>query len=185
MDRSDDGTYAIKPEIAEGPHVERYDREYGADWLRRLPIVGVSWHDANAYRAWKTKTTGREWRLPTEEEREKAARGVDGRRFPWGDAADASLCKNSGARDEPSQPEPMGTFATAVSVYGMGDAAGNVWDWTSSLFEPRVTASSTRVIRGGNWSSPVGFARAALRSRGSPEYRAPDIGFRPASPVTT
>jgi len=185
MDRSDDGTYAVKPEILEGPHVDRYDRDFGDGWLGHIPVVGVSWHDANAYCVWKTKTTGREWRLPTEEEREKAARGVDGRRFPWGDAADASLCKNSGARDEPSQPEPVGSFPTAASVYGMCDAAGNVWDWTSSLFEPHVTASTPRVFRGGCWDASVGYARAALRGRNSPEFRNAVVGFRPARSVTT
>ncbi len=184
MDRSDDGTYAVKPEVLEGPHVERYDREYGDDWLDRIPAIGVSWHDANAYCAWKTTVTGREWRLPTEEEREKAARGVDGRRFPWGDAADASLCKNRDARDEPSQPEPVGTFEAAASVYGMGDAAGNVWDWTRSLFGPHVQASSSRVLRGGSWVSTVLLARAAGRSRDAPEVRSPVIGFRPARSVT-
>jgi serine/threonine-protein kinase len=156
MERGDDGTYAVKPEILEGPHQERYDAEYGAGWMERVPVLGVSWHDAVAYCEWKSKVTGRAWRLPTEEEWEKAARGVDGRRFPWGDLAHASLCKN---RDS--------------------------WDWTSSLFEPHVTASTARVIRGGGWVGPVESARAAYRDGGTPGARGTFIGFRPASSVTT
>jgi len=186
MDRSEDGVYRPLDSMIEGPVRDRYDREYGPVFQARLPVVGVSWHDANAYCGWKTKVTGREWRLPTEEEREKATRGVDGRRFPWGEAADASLCKNSAARDEPSQPEPVGTFATAASIYGMGDAAGSVWDWTSSLFDPHATASEARVFRGGSWvSDTVVHARAAARHRSTPESRYGSLGFRPAGPVTT
>jgi len=183
--RCEDGTYRPLDSMIEGPVRERYEREYGEDFLTRLPVIGVSWHDANAYCAWKTKTTGSEWRLPAEEEREKAARGVDGRRYPWGDAADASLCKNRDSRNEGAQPEPVGTLPTAASVYGMGDAAGGVWDWTSSLFEPHVQASTTRVIRGGGWNNPVANARAADRFRDTPEYRSTNVGFRPARSVTT
>ena len=185
MERLEDGGYRVKPDIVDGPVAERYERDHGADWQSHLPVFSVSWHDAVAYCEWKTRVTGREWRLPTEEEREKAARGVDGRRFPWGDLADASLCKNAQSRDESSQPEPVGAFPTAASVYGMGDAGGGVWDWTSSLWEPLREASATRVIRGGSWSNPVGFARAAGRFRGTPEFRNTDIGFRPARSVTT
>lgn len=133
----------------------------------------------------KLALTALQWRLPTEEEREKATRGVDGRRFPWGDAADASLCKNSDSRPEPTQPEPVGAFPSAASVYGMEDAAGGVWDWTSSLFEPLREASTTRVIRGGSWNAPVGSALAALRNWNTPESWYPYVGFRPASSVTT
>ncbi len=84
-----------------------------------------------------------------------------------------------------AQPEPVGTFPTAASVYGMIDASGNSWDWTSSLFEPHVQASETRVIRGGSWRHPVGNAHSGHRGRDAPEIRFTDIGFRPASSVTT
>jgi len=185
MERCEGGTYRARPNNIEGPARERCIAEFGDNVDDLLPLAGVSWHDANAYCAWKTRTTGREWRLPTEEEREKAARGVDGRRFPWGDLADPSLCKNRDSRNEAAQPEPVGTFPTAVSVYGMIDAAGNSWDWTSSLFEPHVKASTSRVVRGGSWVSPVDIARSANRGRYAPEYRGTFVGFRPASSVTT
>jgi serine/threonine-protein kinase len=185
MERQEDRTYRVKPDIIEGAAAERCLRDFGEDWLGRLPVFGISWHDAVAFCEWKTKVTGREWRLPSEEEREKAARGVDGRRFPWGDAADASLCKCQDSRPEPTQPEPVGAFPSAASVYGMQDAGGGVWDWTSSLWEPLREASTSRVIRGGSWVNPVGAARAALRNRNTPENRNTNFGFRPASSVTT
>jgi len=185
MERLDDGGYEAKPDIIDGAVAERYQRDHGNGWQSRLPVFAISWHDAVAYCEWKTRVTGREWRLPTEEEREKAARGVDGRRFPWGEEADASLCKNKDSRDESSQPEPVGAFPTAASVYGMGDAGGGVYDWTSSLFEPHVKASTSRVFRGGSWLSPVGCARAALRYCLTPVNRLPNLGFRPARSVTS
>src|SRR6185369_13348687 len=123
---------------------------HGPDFETRVPVIGVSWHEGEAYCAWKTRTTGRPWRLPTEEEREKAARGVDGRRFPWGDAEDASLGKCRESREEASQPEPVGAFPTATSVYGMVDAAGGVHDWTDSWIDAR---RSSRVVRGGAWTN--------------------------------
>lgn len=180
MERREDGSYVVLREILEGPHEERCEREYGADWMSQVPVLGVSWHDASAYCAWMTQKTGREWRLPTEQEREKAARGVDGRRFPWGDLAHASLCKNRDSRNEPTQPEPVGSFPTATSVYGMQDAAGNVFDWTSSLFDARVRNSELRVIRGGSWGFAVDEARSAARDRSEPGHRKTVVGFRPA-----
>jgi serine/threonine-protein kinase len=136
----------------------------------------VNCDDARSYCEWKTRTTGREWRLPTEEEREKAARGVDGRRFPWGDIEDASLGKCRESRDEqPPQPEPVGTFPTAASVYGVGDAAGNSWDWTSSWLDDR---HSLRVARGGAWGDPPAALRAAARGALQPSIRSAFFGFR-------
>ena len=79
MERHEDGNWVPLPNNVEGPARERCLRNYDPDFEMLLPLAGVSWHDAVAYCAWKTKVTGKEWRLPTEEEREKAARGVDGR----------------------------------------------------------------------------------------------------------
>ena len=105
---------------------------------------------------------------------------MDGRGFPWGDVADPSLCKNRDSRNEPSQPEPVGVFPTAASIYGMADAAGSSWEWTSSLFEPNVRGSESRVIRGGCWNFPIAVARSANRHWIAPGFRSAGVGFRPA-----
>ncbi len=84
----------------------------------------------------------------------------------------------------PPQPEPIGAFATATSVYGVVDAAGSFWEWTSSLFEPHVQASGFRVSRGGGWANPVTYARSASRYSAHAGSRLVNIGFRPARSVT-
>ncbi len=176
MERVGPGDYRPLPVNVEGPARDRCLREYGPDFEMRLPVQGVNWFDAVAYCAWKTRVTGREHRLPTEEEREKAARGVDGRRFPWGEIEDASLGKCANSRpDERSQPEPVGTFPTAASVYGAADMAGNSWDWTDSWFE---STRSLRVLRGGSWYHQPITLRCAYRNRLEPAYRYGDYGFR-------
>ena len=180
MERREDGRWAPLPNNVEGPARERCLKEHGPDFEMQLPLAGVTWHDAVAYCAWKTKVTGKQWRLPTEEEREKAARGVDGRAFPWGDAADPTLGKCQDSRNERSQPEPVGCFPTATSVYGVIDASGNSWDWTDSWWD---AAAALRVIRGGSWNIAVGILRCALRGRGDPGFRSTSIGFRPARTV--
>jgi formylglycine-generating enzyme required for sulfatase activity len=100
---------------------------------------------------------------------------VDGRRFPWSDLEDASLGKCRESRDEDSQPEPVGTFPSAASVYGMGDAAGNVWDWTASWFDTR---RSLRVLRSGSWSGVPLNLRCAFRCGYDPRSRDTLIGLR-------
>ncbi len=173
--RAEDGRWRQIPEGITEPHRSRYLKDYGPDFMDRMPVIAVDWHDAAAYCAWKTLSTGREWRLPTEEEREKAARGVDGRRFPWGEREDAGLGKCESSREERSQPEPVGTFPTAASVYGAGDMAGNVWDWTDSWYDP---GRSLRVLRGGGWYNQSLFLRCAFRLRYVPGYRITGYGFR-------
>ncbi len=152
----------------------------GDGFAAAVPVMGVSWHDAVAYCAWKSEVTGREWRLPTEEEREKAARGVDGRQYPWGDSASPELACCRDARDGPPQPEPVATFPSAVSVYGVGDVAGNVWDWTASSYED---SPKLRVLRGGPWVNEMPRLRCAYRMRNVPHSRDNDIGFRCARSV--
>ena len=177
MARTDDGRWIALPVNCEGPARERCFAECGPDFYMRLPVSGVSWHDAVAYCAWRTRATGREWRLPTEEEREKAARGVDGRRFPWGELDNATLGKCRDTRPEPTQPEPVGRFPTATSVYGMVDASGNSWDWTDSWFDARRLG---RVAKGGAWLNPVNQLRCAARNQDNPAYHATDLGLRAA-----
>jgi serine/threonine-protein kinase len=176
MARRPDGTWIALPNNCEGPARARCLKEFGPGFEALLPVAGVSWHDAVRYAEWRTRASGRACRLPTEEEYEKAMRGVDGRRFPWGDMADASLCKCPDSREEPSQPEPAGGFATATSVYGMLDAAGNTWAWTDSWFDARRL---TRVSRGGGWSDrDLEMMRCAFRGSGDPNLRLSSLGFR-------
>ncbi len=175
MERAADGTYRPLPLLVEGADRERCRRLHGEGFEARLPVVGVSFDDAEAYGAWRTRAAGREWRLPTEDEREKAARGVDGRRFPWGALDDPSLARCQDARDGRPHPEPVGSFPAAASVYGMEDACGNAWDWTQSWTDDRRLL---RVLCGGSWGNPLEHLRCANRRRNPPDARAAIIGFR-------
>ena len=120
VERQPDGTWRILPVLLQGEAREWSIERYGPDFEQRLPVVGVCRDDADAYCRWRTSVTGVEWRIPTEEEREKATRGVDGRLFAWGDLEDASLGKCRYSRPMSIQCEPIGAFPTAESVYGMG-----------------------------------------------------------------
>ena len=175
MAREDDGKWRPATDLFDEDVRKLYLDRHGEGFDLRAPVFSVSWHDAVAYCEWRAKTTGEEWRLPTEEEREKAARGVDGRRFPWGDLADASLGKCVESRPESAQPEPVGAFPTSASVYGMGDASGGVWDWTGSWFDER---RSWRVLRGGAWLNVIALLRCAYRGALDPTFRRTLLGFR-------
>ena len=98
------------------------------------PVVMVSYDDANAYAAWLSAETGRTWRLPKALEWEKAARGTDGRIFPWGDTYDPALLNSHDAG--PFDTVPVGSFPTGASPYGLLDAAGQVFEWTASPGNP-------------------------------------------------
>jgi serine/threonine-protein kinase len=141
-----------------------------------LPVVAVSWDDAGAWCEWATRRDEREIRLPSENEWEKAARGVDGRKFPWGDAYDATFANWSGSRPWFSQLEPIGTYPMDESVYGVRDMCGGAGNWCSNWFK---RDQETRAYRGNNWSTAT--ARSLAERSGSfPKTCSGTVGFRVA-----
>lgn len=155
------------------------------DWARQSqqpdhPVVQISWKQAQGYVGWLAQTTGEPWRLPTEEEWEKAARGTDGRIYPWGDQWDPSRANTS--EGGPESTTPVGAYPAGASPYGALDMAGNVNEWcgipsNSPLARPGG-AAGTGYLAGGSWNDSPAMARAAHRSQLFMGERTEDTGFR-------
>jgi len=135
------------------------------------PVVCVSWFDAQAFCEWAGL------RLPAEKEWEKAARGPDGRLYPWGNEGPSPRRANYAMRH--GTTTPAGQFSpTGDSPYGAGDMAGNVWEWTASWLDARGGSSRTRVTRGGGWPSEADMLRVTCRIDVEPSFRFNTLGFR-------
>ncbi len=136
------------------------------------PVVLVSRDDAVAYAAWLSRRSGQRWRLPSEEEWEKAARGSDGRSFPWGDVYDAGRL-NSHDRG-PFDTLPVGTFSNGASPFGILDSAGQVFEWTAT-----PAGSGRAIVKGGSWDDKgCGVCRPAARHSRPVTLKHILIGFR-------
>ncbi len=139
----------------------------------RHPVTLVSHDDAIAYAAWIGRETGRRWRLPTELEWEKAARGADGRRFPWGDAFDPGRLNSHDAG--PFATTPVGAFPGGASPFGLLDAAGQVFEWTATP----AGQPGRYIVKGGSWDDKgCGVCRPAARHSRPAGLKHILIGFR-------
>jgi formylglycine-generating enzyme required for sulfatase activity len=150
-----------------------------------LPVVNITWIMARAFCAWVQDTTGHVYRLPTEAEWECAARGTDGRQYPWGNTFDIT---HATTRESGVGLTPVASYPSGASPWGVLDMAGSVWEWTESLdllypYSPDdgrndPSATGRRVIRGGCYVNPQGYARCACRFRMAPDMTNPFLGFR-------
>lgn len=145
-------------------------------WTPDTPLHSVSWEDAVAFAGWSARRTGLPFRPPTEDEWEKAARGVDGRLYPWGDEFDPSLCRMSLSRPGTPNIEPVGSFPTDVSIYGVRDMAGGMRAWcadTSFDADP-----NRRPVRGGCYATGARVSRCPARYGSPPRHTLTYQGFR-------
>ena len=164
------------------------------------PVIYISHAEAVKFCDWLSRQEKRKYRLPTEAEWEYAARGCDGRNFPWGNRLDSGERANFADVNkklpwaEPTidcgfaETSPVGSFPRGASPFGLEDMAGNVWEWCLDCLvpypgkeraNPRGPMGGTRQIyRGGSWKSRIASLRTTTRASNSPAYSANDVGFR-------
>ena len=168
----DGEAYRPIADLVEGETVEFHEPGFEL----RCPVFGVNWDSAQAYCAWRSERDGCSYELPTEQVWEKAARGVDGRCFPWGDDFDWTFTKGGLSRAGVEQPEPVGTFPDDCSPYGVRDLVGTIREWTQSWFDENA---GTRALRGGSWNLVVSrHFHCATRFGYAPSARVSTFGFR-------
>ncbi len=175
------------------PPPARWEGNEPPNDLTDHPVVSVSHSDALAYCTWLTtvsaRSDGRLYRLPTEAEWEKAARGTDGRVYPWGNDFDPRHCNS--LEGGPGRTTAVRAYSPdGDSPFGCADMAGNVWEWCGDWFDssyykdaPEIDPSGPktgqhRVFRGGSWNNDARNARCAFRDGDEPDLRYTNLGFR-------
>jgi formylglycine-generating enzyme required for sulfatase activity len=161
------------------------------------PAIGLSWYECVAYCRWLSAETGQLYRLPTEAEWEKGARGVDGRMYPWGNEFEASRLNARAGEQQVRTTTPVGIYPTGVSPFGLFDCAGNAWEWCATHWKKffpydahqdewqadYLEGQNLRVLRSGSWNYKPEFARCGCRFKFQPYGWTDRGGFRVASPV--
>jgi len=161
----------------------------GDHWGRgNQAVINVSWNDAKAFCDWLSQKTGKDIHLPTEAQWEKAARGTDQRRYPWGNSSPD--CSKANYKPCGTGTKPVGSHPLGVSPYGVHDMAGNVIEWCSDWYSsdyysnspsnnPTGPSSGTnRVRRGGHFATPADYLCSSGRDHGNPSDSASALGFR-------
>lgn len=172
-------------------------------WGRgRRPVINVSWEDSMAYCRWLSKEIGCNFKLPTESQWEKSARGTDGNMYPWGNSLPSDskanfavhdlnyLKHNRTASDKSKHTVSVGSYPEGSSPFGVMDMAGNVYEWCIDWYSESSSSASLhkkagehnkntlRVIRGGSWFGSASCLRTTFRTAAKPDSRYFHIGFR-------
>jgi eukaryotic-like serine/threonine-protein kinase len=171
------GRWTPNEQIIEGEACKLFPSSEGHLW--RVPVCLIDWFDAMAFCSWLGVRLGTEVRLATEAEWEKAARGGDGRLWPWGNHFDPTFCHMRESRPYAGQPEPIGSFTTDESPYGVRDMAGGMREWVADIFSEKTAAelgaipepaagaprgtSGLRMTRSGGWVTDQAWTRSASR----------------------
>ncbi len=168
----------------------------GHAWLPEYPVVNVDWFGARAFARWTAEISGQPWRLPLSAEWEKAARGVDGREYPWGDFFDPSFCCMLESHKGTRLPSKVDAFPVDMSPYEVRGMAGNVRDWCQDVYgqersgEPTLTpdppgeSQDFRILRGGSWVAGAEKIRLAHHYSASALTRKETIGIRLVRPIS-
>jgi len=182
--------YAVFAEATGRRLPEGWEGDRPPEGKENHPVVNVSWWDAVAYCRWLAELTGRPYRLPTEAQWEKAARGTDERVYPWGNRWDSRKCNSREERKRGTTP--VGAYSPAGdSPYGCADMVGNVLEWVTDWYHEDYYARSSarqnpygpssgavKVLRSGSWSADRWGARCTSRYQGNRKAASPEAGFR-------
>jgi formylglycine-generating enzyme required for sulfatase activity len=161
------------------------------------PVLGVSWYEAVAYCHWLSSDSGQLYRLPSEAEWEKGARGVDGRTYPWGNEFEASRLNIRAGEQQVEASTPVGVYPTGVSHFGIFDCAGNGWEWCATRWPKPypydaeedewqadyLEGKRLRVLRSGSWNFGQDVVRCGYRFRFGAHGWADRGGCRLVSPI--
>ncbi len=164
---------AVEPRL--GPWKRPQSKEPPAYEYGLLPAREMTWQDVQKYVEWRSKEDGRKYRLPTEEEWEVAARGADGRWYPWGNYFSARFARTRlSTVDRRVWPVAVGTVPEDESPFGVRDLGGNISEWTATAY----AGSDVRVVKGGSWGWDAMYARSAGRIDAKETLKEIHIGFR-------